>query len=480
MTRLIRTTIALLAIVLLPMVARAQTATPAAGDKPADAAAEAKPAEAPKPVTVPLPSVLSKFNVIFYGYVNFDALYDSTRSHNEGEGMDAIARPHTQAGKNSRVIFTGRNSRFGFRVNAPEYEGMKASANIEGDFDRDFSSSESLYIPQGGFRLRQANFKLETSIVDFTFGQTWQVLGWNAAYFPCDVAMLPIPGEPFGRNPQLRLSKTIKTAPMNVEFAVAALKPPQRDAGIPDFQGGIRFLANNYKGIHTAGAGGTGPYPLSLAISGAMRQYKVSFKPATTPAPTEWSEKTVQGNAISFDTLIPVVPSWSGEKANRISLIGTFVISKGAGDLLGGISGIASSSACTTGTSQCLSAALPAGNASAVYPDNNAVAWDTNGNWHAINWTGLVVGLEYYLPPSGNVFVSVNYSQAKSDNVADYAPAASQSNIYTQATHYDGNVFWDVTPAVRLGASYQHRETKYADGVKGKNDRYHFTAYYNF
>ena len=102
MTRLIRTTIALLAILLLPMVARAQTATPAADDKaaadtakPADQApaAEAKPAEAPKPVAVPLPAVLSKFNVIFYGYVNFDALYDSTGATTKARGWTPSPAP---------------------------------------------------------------------------------------------------------------------------------------------------------------------------------------------------------------------------------------------------------------------------------------------------------------------------------------------------------------------------------------------------
>lgn len=479
MTRVIRTMIALLAILLLPVAAHAADEKAAAeAAKPAE---EAKPAEAPKPpapVPAQLPSVLSKLNVVFYGYVNFDALYDTTRSHNEGEGMDAIARPDTQAAKKGRTIFTARNSRFGFRVAAPEFQGMKASGVIETDFGREFSTSESLYIPQGGLRLRQANFKLETPYVDFTFGQTWQLFGWPSAYFPADVAMLPVPGEPFGRMPQLRLSKLFKTLPLNFEVAVAALKPPQRDAGIPEFQGGIRFLVNNYKGIHTSGAGGTGPYPLSFAVSGALRQYKAALKP--TPAPAEWTEKSIQGSAISFDALVPIIPSSNGDKANKLTAVATFVMTKGAGDLLGGITGIASSSACTTATSQCLSAALPATASGAVYPDNNQVAWDSDGEFHAISWNGFLVGADYYLPPSGRFFISATYSQAKSNNVADYAPAASLSNIYTQATHYDGNLFCDVTPAVRLGLSYQHRETKYADGKTGKNDRYHFTAYYNF
>ena len=259
---------------------------------------------------------------------------------------------------------------------------------------------------------------------------------------------------------------------------MAALKPPQRDAGIPEFQGGARFLVNGYKGIHTGGAGGTGPYPLSVGISGAVRQYKVSLKPNTTPAPAQWDEKTVQGNGISFDALIPIIPSANGDKGNKLTLVGTYVITKGAGDLLGGITGIGNCTA--SGTVHCLSGALPATASTYVLPDNNQVAFDSNGKFHAINWNGFLVGADYYLPPSGRIFVSATYSQAKSDNAADYMPTASKGTVYTMATHYDGNVFFDVTPAVRLGLSYQHRETKYADGVKGKNDRYHFIAYYNF
>src|SRR5512141_3393129 len=137
MTRTIRTLVALLATLLLPMAARAADDKPAADDK---AAAEAKPAEAPKPVASALPSVLSKFNVTFYGYVNFDAYYDTTRSYDWSTGNTA-EKDHTQKGNRGRTVFSASNSRFGFRVAAPEFQRMKASAQIETDFGQVFPVS---------------------------------------------------------------------------------------------------------------------------------------------------------------------------------------------------------------------------------------------------------------------------------------------------------------------------------------------------
>ncbi len=463
MTRTIRTMIALLAIMLVPATALAQ----AADAKPAEAAPAA---EAPKPAAPATPPVLSKFNVSFYGYVNFDAIYDTTRSFTEGMGMNAVARPDTQAGENPRTIFTARNSRFGFRINAPEFEGIKASGNIETDFDTAVDNAADSMYTSGILRIRQANLKLETPIVDILMGMGNNLFGFTATYLPCDVAMLPFPGSPFGRNPQVRLTKIIKTAPLNLEVAVAAFRPPQRDAAIPDFQGGVRAMINGFKGIHTAGNGGTGPQPASIAVSGTYRKFKVGFSPADTatpPAPTgaEFDEESVTGSGVSIDALIPIIPSADGSKGNKLTLVGTYVMTKGANDLLGGLSGGA------TGF-----AGAPAGTV-AVLPAGGLVGFDAGG-FEAIKWTGIVAGAEYYLPPSGNVFIAAAYGHAKSDNLGDLT---SSTKVWDESTHYDGSLFFDPTPAVRLGLGYQHREVKFlGDGEKAKSDRYHFTALYFF
>lgn len=488
MTRSIRRLL-VLTVLLGPAAALAQAAAdakPAAAQAgPADAAKplETTPAapavEPPKvaaaPAPVALPSVLSKFNVTFYGYVNFDALYDTTRSHNEGMGVGAVARPNTQAGEHGRTVITARNSRFGFRIAAPEFQRMKVSALIETDFGQMYSgAAESTYYPQGLLRLRQAHVKIESPWVDVLMGQTTYLLGWQSSFFPATAAMLNIAGEPFGRTPQLRLTKVLKSAPLNVEVAAGAFRPPQRDAEIPDLQAGIRFLVNDYKGTHTLGGGGTAAYPAALGVSGAYRQFRASewVSTATPPAaPANYPEEKVDGYAVSFDALLPIIPSVGGNRGNTLTVVGTYALTKGAGDLLGGTTGVTAAGKAD--------AAAAAGHGF-VSPEVGTVVFDDTGKPQAVRWDAMLVNVDYYLPPSGRVFVSGTFGQSFSDNLADWVQPANRSAVFNRIRHWDANLFFDLTPATRLIASWQHRETKYADGETGKNDRYHLSAYYFF
>ncbi len=52
--------------------------------------------------------------------------------------------------------------------------------------------------------------------------------------------------------------------------------------------------------------------------------------------------------------------------------------------------------------------------------DNGMVTFDSNGKIHTIDWKSYIVGVQYYLPPSGKVWISANYSGMKSDNAASY------------------------------------------------------------
>ncbi|HYD39611.1 MAG TPA: hypothetical protein VEB43_02185 [Anaeromyxobacter sp.] len=468
MTASIRSSLAVLALLLAPAAGRAQT-TPAAepaAPTTAPSQAEAKPTpppEAPRPP--PPPSVTSKFNVSFYGFVILDVIHDSTRSFDIGMGSGAIARAGTLAGDNGRTIVTARESRFGFRINAPEYQGMKLTGQLEADFDaRESNASEANLYTVGFLRLRQANIKLETKVLDVLFGQTAYVFGWQPFFYPATVSNFALPGQPFSRNVQLRLGKFIKGDALSAEVAVAALRPPQRDAEIPEFQGGARFMFNRWKGIHTLGTGGTAPYPLSIGVSGAYRKFKVSFSDEGL------EQHEADGQALAVDALVPVLPAREGSKGNSLTLTGTFVTGKGYGDLIGGPGG---------GNA---SAALPAGPpaVTSTAPGGNLVTFDAARELTAVEWTGFVVGGDYYLPPNGRVFVSAVYAQVQSDNVGDNVQAGNLGAVYDRMTHYEGNVFFDVTPALRLGLNYQRREQEFLDGETAKNDRYQFNALYFF
>lgn len=479
MTRTFRTTL-LLSVLLGPAAALAQ----AAADKPADAqpgpADAAKPLEAaPAPAAAPaLPPVLTKLNLTLYGYVNLDAMYDTTRSYVESMVSGAVARKNTQDGDHGRWVLTARNTRFGFRVAAPEYHQIKATALVEGDFDQTYSgASEAITYPQGFFRLRQAHLRMETPWIDVLIGQTTYLFGWQASFYACAATPLGLPGEPFGRTPQVRLTKVLKSAPLNVEVAAGAFRPPQRNTDLPEFQGGLRFLVNNFKGTHSFGAAGTTAVPAALGVSGAYRQFRAGMNSTATPVPAAYPEKKVDGYGLSVDAMLPLIPSRNGSRGNTLTAYGTYAITKGAGDILSGVTGFGTTAAGAAVRSA--SAAAPAG-MSFIEPDVGTIAFDGEQKPHAVNWNGAVVGAEYYLPPSGRIFVSANYSVATSDNVNRWAPAASQSGIFYRLQNWDVDLYADVTPEVRLVFAWEHRQARYGDGMLAKNERYHLSAFYFF
>ena len=77
--------------------------------------------------------------------------------------------------------------------------------------------------------------------------------------------------------------------------------------------------------------------------------------------------------------------------------------------------------------------------------DNGMVTIDANGKIHTIDWQSYIVGIQYYLPPSGRVFVSANYSGMKSDNAASYVNRCffGTAKIFDKSYWADANLFCD-------------------------------------
>ncbi|MGE5784632.1 MAG: hypothetical protein ACM3ZE_08570, partial [Myxococcales bacterium] len=292
------------------------------------------PADLSKPAAPP-PAVpaTSKWNMSLYGMVEFNIMRDSTQSlPDSGIGSTPIARPGTYGAEHARWHFTTRNSRFGMKVNAPDYEGVKTTAVLEMDFfGYTQGASEGGMMANGTVRMRLANIKMETKYVDILVGQTYHMFAWMPFFYPCTSSFFPMPNMPFGRQPQVRLSKTIKTDPINIDLAGAAVRPPQRDSQMPDFQGGIKFGFNGWKGIHSLGAGSALLDPFSIGVSGVVRRFEVpEFVGAST------RENRATGRAMSVGAFIPVIPAASVEdRGNAFSLTGTFITGTGIGDLGG-------------------------------------------------------------------------------------------------------------------------------------------------
>ncbi|HEY3254657.1 MAG TPA: hypothetical protein VGJ91_11940 [Polyangiaceae bacterium] len=436
----------------------------------------AGPAAAPAAPPAPPPeqqTVWSKFKVQVYGFTELDMISDSTQSFNDLAGNAVIARPDSQAGKRGRMMFGVRNSRFGLRIKGPETEDIKTSGNIEVDlFGNQPGTPPSGAVSEAGFfqspalRVRHAFLKLETPIVDIVAGQTWALFGWQTYSHPNTVEIQGVPGEVYGRSPQFRIGHTFKSKPVNVEIAVAALRPPQRDSATPDGQAGLRLLINDWKGYRIGGATGNSVDPLGIGVSGTFRHFRVN-EFAAAPAAVHKKD----GWGVSVDALIPVIPATKENHDNALTLTGSFVTGAGINDqytgLTGGIGFPALPPPAAGGTAPTYTANI----------DSGLVTYDAAGELHAIKWQSFIIGAQYYLP-FGGLSISGNVSHMHSSNIKDYV--ASTANVFNDSTWYDGNLFWDVNGAARFGLEYARFNQKYVDGTKAHNDRVQLSAFYVF
>jgi len=452
------------------------------------------PPPPPAPPAADLVPSKSKFSMTFYGGIEADAIWDSTESLNDVGGVAAIQKPTAYNGASGHHRFQEgfRNSRIGFRINAPEFEGLKTSALVEvdwlGNAPPTFQQTaggvtEAGFWNNAGMRGRHVYLKMESSYVDLLFGQTWNLFGWQTWFHPLTVQIQGVPGQLFGRTMQLRLSKLIKTDAINVEVAAAAVRPPQRDSGFPDGQGGLRFVLNNWKGVHTAGGiGAKAVDGLSIGVSGLVRQLKViEFLPPAMGGRLDSNSKV--GWGISIDGMLPIIPATPANLGNALTVNGSFQTGSGFNDQYTGLTGGVTYAGLPNPTM-----ANPAPTFNTVTNiDPGLATYDPTGALHTVNWNSFLVGLQYYLPPSGNFFLSANFSQMKSNNIASFlvapgaTPTAAQlGTVFNKVQWGDINLFWNVTPALRFGAEYAYFRETYADGLVVKNQRGQFSGYYVF
>jgi hypothetical protein len=440
---------------------------------------------APVPTGTTAPVVSAKWDASLYGFVEADSIYDSTQGFLESAGNGAVSRPNTYAGDHPQMTYGARNSRIGLRLAAPDYDGIKTSAQLEMDFlgnqaGKPFDStglvSEGATFNNPTFRIRHMNLKMETDYVDVLIGQYWELFGWQSYFHPNTVEIQGVPGQVYSRTPQIRLSKTIKTDAVNVDVAVAALRSPQRASAVPDGQAGVKLSFNQLKAWHTAGSTGTGLDAAAIGVSGVFRHFDVD-QFAATPH----SEVSANGHGIAIDALVPIIPATKRHHENALTLTGEFATGTGIADLYTGLSGgVANPS---------LPVTTPGGPAPTyttnIDPGLAMYTFDATTNTatlHTVDFQSYIIGLQYYLPPTGRAWIALNYSHISSDN--DGATAATTlgtpAKVWTKENWADANLFVDVTPAVRLGLEGALFDMTYADAKEAKNYRVQFSGFFIF
>jgi predicted porin len=430
------------------------------------------PAESTKAGAAPSPGqVTSKWSATFYGFAEVDIMRDSTQTFTDSPGNGLIVRPGQLAYRNGRTQTTARNSRLGVRLAAPESNGLRGSGNLELDFmGNQPAVSEASFVNNGTFRIRAAYARLESNYVDVLAGQTYFVFGQGPFFFPMSIWFFGMPNQAFGRTQQFRLSHTFKSDAVNVDLSASAQRQPQRDSEVPDFQGALKVSVNSWKGPHTIGSGYAAVDPLTVAVSGSVRRFRVnefSAAPTTTHSASGWG--------ISLDGMIPIIGAASAkQKGNSVTATGSFVKGTGIGDLLGGLTGGASFPTLPPATM----GGAPVTFAANIDP--GIVQYDADGHLRTLNWQTLMVGAQYYLPPNGQVTVGGVYTRGESDNITTGLPDSALGGVMKKSQYFEAVVLGDITPAVRAGAAFQRIWQTRGDNMETKNNRVELSVYFFF
>jgi hypothetical protein len=447
----------------------------------------APPPPAPSPVTVtaepqfrlrgiPITTGSSGWGLSFYGFAELDGMVDSTRSFTEGVVNNTLARPDTYAGDNPRVQGTVRNSRLGFDMRAPDFGDLKMAANVEMDFfGSQASASEGDLYTNSVLRLRHFYVKVATPAVDVLAGQYHDLYGWGGAgFFPNTIAFLPLLGEIYHRNPQLRLSKRFGGPGATLEVAVAAVRPAQRDSAMPDGEAGILFQLHDFRGASAPGASRPQSAPFGVGISAVGRRFSV-----TDFAVNPGNEHAVYGGGVAANLFLPIIPAHGADKedlSNSISLTLEGSMETGAADLYPGLTG------------GILFPSLPNPQSAIPVPvysanvDAGLVTYDAYDTLRTINWSSALANLQYHLPfgAGKRVWISATGSLIHSTNSVEVTPLAGRSQVWNSGNYLDATLWLSPAPPLLIGLGGQTEAQTFGDNVVARNYRGEVSCYFFF
>jgi hypothetical protein len=425
----------------------------------------------------PASVMFGKSKVTLINFIEFDAFHDSTQSFQDSYG-GAIARSNVYGGLHGRTNFLARNTQFGLQVDGPEYQGMKPGGHCRMDFNGQQpgtpqnGTSEYAFQTSATARLFHCYGYLNTRYIDVLGGLTYTIFGNQPYFFPASLTFLGIPGEIFVRTPQLRLSHQFATSHVDLFVAVAAARPPQRDAEVPDGVGALRILFNDWKGAHTLGAVGVKLDPAAIGISGEVRQFRVQEQ-AVNPV----TSQKESGAGLSIDVLLPIIPAKSlTDVGNTMTATASFTTGYGISDSYTNLTAGASAQSRPAATGAAPYAPAPP----QLDIDPGLAYYDPNGVLHAVQWQSVNLGLQYRLPGPGNIYVFGNYTYLASNNLAQLRPAAvgSVSTIFKNQTYAAGGLGWSIVPNFQVSLEYSTLRQTFLDDGSATNNRVSFATYY--
>ena len=109
--------------------------------------------------------------------------------------------------------------------------------------------------------------------------------------------------------------------------------------------------------------------------------------------------------------------------------------------------------------------------------DPGLAMFDAAGQLLAVRSQSYTVGAQYYLPPSGRVFISGAFNDISSANAIDFG---SHEKTWNDEKWITGSLFVDLTPQIRLGLSESLYDMTFNDNVEAKDYRTQFSAFFIF
>jgi hypothetical protein len=426
--------------------------------------------------------VVGRFVTTLYGYLEGDVIHDSQRVTTDGYGgSPSLNLPGTFLGDNGRTVFSSRGTRLGMRFAAPEVSGIRVRANFEMDFVGNQPGTPVTAPPATGRTITETNFfvnatpririalaQVDTDYLTLSIGQTWNLMAFEAAYLPTSIQPQGLPGQLFGRNPQVRLSHIFDAKVISVEAAAAALRSPQFDSEMPDLQGGLKFNISGWTGVQSIGSTGTVISPASIAVTGATRKIKM----ATVVSGANASKyESVSGNVIALNAFVPVIPA-TQRGPFALSLLGEAATGTGMSDLYSGLSGGAAIGR-PPAPGVPAAPAAPAADPYAGFVDIDAgiAGFNRSGKLDTVDFRTLIVGAQLSL---GSVVLAGNYSNVYSDNVQQF------NGAWNQQAWWDANLIVDPWSGVRFGLEFARTLQRRTNNQLGNNSRVFFGTFFLF
>ena len=424
----------------------------------------------------------NNWKVQMTGFVEGDAISDSTQSFREIIGNTPVQTSGTQAGANGRFQTSIRNSRLNFTLTPPQVGEWRTKAVLEFDlfgFDpntgANANNSEANFNNNPTFRPRHAYFKSENDGWEILVGQTWELFGWQSYYFTPSVSVAPLPALVFVRTAQVRGTKNWDLGAGILTSSIAVVRPPQADANMPDLQAGLRFaFCCRGSGYMMGGAAPRKVEPMSVALSGTVRKISVASNDGLATDMTNYT-----GAAVGANIFIPILAATEKNISNTLSLTASFTQGAGYGDQFNSF----------TGGSATNSVAAPTNLNGRLTKVPNLDAgigdYDASNNFNLVQLTSYNVNLQYNFPNEMPDWMSAGFGVLSSNNmdslVGTNGTTSAGGMPYDRERVYYANYFHEFTSQIRLGAEYDYIDTQYKGGAVVANDiRYQLSGYFMF